>query len=543
MLNWFFPKATRDKLPIALRKRVPILVYMDLMLMAYFMLSTYTRYKADPVGARTFAIVIMINCWTIFPLSVLLVRLGRYSVAAFAGSFGLLLCTVAIGALLPITSPLDIYRFSVYLIAAAVGNSMVAIRKDQIPIFTACKLALYVAITFIFYPGKLGGFQGELRTIFTTMLLLNVAVDIVLLFTNKLSNDLVAIADEEMRKTQAKADALSSIMGKTKGSFEVGKTLLQASNDSLETGKAIRAALDGIRRDAGGLSTDSRRADVANKLIVQHAEGMRHAVQEQNDALESTSAAVTEIMTTIQNMASIAQDKKVTMDAVISSVASQATLLRKVNEGFARIQEASKRILTVAAGIMDVSEKTNMLAMNASIEAAHAGATGKGFAVISQEIRKLSEETKHSTESIREALTMNEAVVNEAAASVARFTTDIASVNEEVRATFHAMEEIINGLGEMSKGTKDLISSTGSMVGISQEVELNVQGVTEQIAAGSNSVETVSRFSSELEEKIAKATMDFASIEDALGRVRAIGESNIAQISELERDLAAIEEG
>ena len=78
-----------------------------------------------------------------------------------------------------------------------------------------------------------------------------------------------------------------------------------------------------------------------------------------------------------------------------------------------------------------------------SIEAAHAGGAGKGFAVIAQEIRKLSDETKRSTQGISSALKENNEVISKASGAVHAFQRAFEGDMEEIRGTLNAMDEII----------------------------------------------------------------------------------------------------
>jgi methyl-accepting chemotaxis protein len=240
-------------------------------------------------------------------------------------------------------------------------------------------------------------------------------------------------------------------------------------------------------------------------------------------------------------MAALAQDKKRTMDAVIRNVEAQGRHVRMVADGFDKIREASKKVLGVVSGIMDISEKTNMLAMNASIEAAHAGSAGKGFAVIAQEIRKLSDESRSNTESVQAALVQNDALVRQVSEAAGTFTTEISTINKDVRATFDAMDELISGLSGIASSTRELMSAVTMMVETANEASRDVGVVVDRVGSGSSSVAEISRFSCELENQVDRVGLEFAAIEGALNRIQTIGERNIEQFALFEKDLKAIQ--
>jgi methyl-accepting chemotaxis protein len=189
---------------------------------------------------------------------------------------------------------------------------------------------------------------------------------------------------------------------------------------------------------------------------------------------------------------------------------------------------------------MDISEKTNMLAMNASIEAAHAGSAGKGFSVLALEIRKLSEESRVSTTAIGEALAKNGDVVNHASKTIDRFVTDLEALNRTVMGAFDAMGEIIDGLGEVSSGARQLSSATDEMVATSNAVYSDVIAVSGEIKNSGIRVTHITEFSAIVEEKVAKTAQVFSTIERELERVSEIGQTNVNNVEALDAALRAI---
>ena len=540
MMRLLFPLSAQTGLSISIRKRVPILIAMNFVLILYFILASLTRYLANPEESRVFFITVNASL-SLFLVSQGLVKARHYTAASMISTLAMLLNTVWLGILLPSAGPESVYRFAVYLLASAVANSMVSIDRRQIPAYAVISITVYTSIAMAVYAPRFGGFQGEFRTIFITTLMLIAAVNIVLLFTNRLSNELVDLAERELAENRRKARDLAELLSSARFYMEVGQALLGATEDGQQAGNDIRRELDAIRRDASGLAKDARCADEANTEIVDYSKAMRQAVERQNKALGETTTDIGKIMSIIQDMAALAQDKKRTMDAVIRNVEAQGRHVRMVADGFDKIREASKKVLGVVSGIMDISEKTNMLAMNASIEAAHAGSAGKGFAVIAQEIRKLSDESRSNTESVQAALVQNDALVRQVSEAAGTFTTEISTINKDVRATFDAMDELISGLSGIASSTRELMSAVTMMVETANEASRDVGVVVDRVGSGSSSVAEISRFSCELENQVDRVGLEFAAIEGALNRIQTIGERNIEQFALFEKDLKAIQ--
>jgi hypothetical protein len=162
MLSLFFPQSARAALAISERKRVPVLVYMNMVLLAFFVLAGGTRYRAYPDNSLAFFITLLATS-SLFPLSLLAVRFRLYSLASYLSTTGMLLNTLWITFLLPVESINELYRFSVYLIASGVANSLVSIKRSQVRFYTIMSLLLFAFVVAFVYLPFLGGFKGASR--------------------------------------------------------------------------------------------------------------------------------------------------------------------------------------------------------------------------------------------------------------------------------------------------------------------------------------------------------------------------------------------
>ncbi len=541
MLKFFFPESARAGLAISERKRVPVLVYMNMVLLAFFSLAGFTRYRAYPENSKVFFITLLATC-ALFLLSLLLVRLRRYSLASYLSTTGMLLNTLWISFLLPVESMNELYRFSVYLIASGVANSLVSIKRSQVRFYAVASLALYAFVVAFVYLPFLGGFKGPESSIIVNQALLLVAIDLCIFFLDRLNTELVESAEAESRRNSERSKRLGALVHKAKEGFEAGKALMDAAEESSKAGAAIRIALDSLRHQATQLHSAAEEAHKANEGVSDFVEGLKLAVDGQNAALEETGSAITQIMSNIQSMGAIANAKRAEMDSALEKLDAQGQELRKVVGGFEKIRQASKAAMEVAIGILDVSEKTNLLAMNASIEAAHAGAAGKGFAVVSQEIRKLSVETQSSTNSISAALKQNDQVVLEASSTLGGYGQAIGAVNGSIHATFEAMEELIGGLGEAAKGASELIDASATMNDMAFKTGESLHGAADRLAKGEKNLGEIMGRVDELNAKISRVASSYGDIERAIARVRAVGEANLLSIKGMDESLSGLED-
>lgn len=539
MIRWFFPESDRAGLKVADRKRVPVLVNMNFILLFFFLLAALTRYRAFPESSARFFFAVVATT-ALFAASLALIRARRYASASLLSTVGMLLNTAWIGLLLPTESLSELYRFTVYLLASGIANSLVSTDRRQIYFYTAASAILYALVALFIYAPLVGGLSGASASIFLNQAMLLAACNLSIHLLDRLNRELIETAEGEAHRNQARSEGLSRLVEAAREGLAAGDALLSASERGDQAGAALRVALDAVVHQAARLSEASESARRANGGVNEYVDGLKLAVDGQGAVLEETGSAVTQIMANIQSMAAVAEGKRAELAKVLGEVEAHERELDAVMQGFERIRGSSKQAAGVAVGIMDVSEKTNMLAMNASIEAAHAGSAGKGFAVIAQEIRKLSEEAQRSTGAIQGALGHNESAVEQASRTVKAYASSMRSLSASVRAGFMAMEEILGGLGEAAKGAAELMEASSAMNDMARDTGEGLRGAADRLSAGAAKLDEITRRVEELSSKLRSLAESYGSIEAAFVEVRAVGETNVRSVKRLEEGLGGL---
>lgn len=536
---FFFPAQRREALPLSVSKRISFLVGMDLLLFVYFGAAGFVEFKADTVVyASFFAAVACTEAF--FVASLALIRLGRYKAASLASGAGILLNTVWLGFLLPIEGAECFYRFGLYLLASLVANSMVALDRRQIYLNLSAGIVLYLAFVFGKASPALGSLSGHLVVVPLTIFLLIFAVDFIIVFISRLNESLVSFAEEEALASEKKAAALAALIADSRGAFEEAQKLKAASEESKLRSAVIRRALEGLRADSRSLSANAAGAEGSSRGVVQGAKSLREAMGKERALLEETVAAIGRIASTAKGLEALAGEKKESVSDVMKTAERQSGDVRGLKEAGGRVQASAARVREAAGGIADLSEKTGLLAMNASIEAAHAGASGKGFAVISQEVRKLSEETRAQTERIKEALAESGASAAASAEAAERFASELSGLTANIGATFDALDSILEGLSSVHAETAELDQKASELVSLARLADKEVDGQAASVEKGAGNLEEIRDFAGRLAASVESISGDFASIERAIENAKAIGESSVDHMSRLDRRLGEI---
>jgi methyl-accepting chemotaxis protein len=541
IVELFFPREHAAVLGQRERSRVPYLVGADLLLILYFLLAAGIRFRADPAGNAAFFIGI---CFSelVFTASLVLVRFRRYVAASYAGSAAILLNVLWVGLLLPNSGPgeLALYRFAPYLIAAAAANSLIMLGGRQILAFS-----LAGGIVFLIVTGRVvavggAGLSGETGVVTSTLLALYVGMCFVVSLQAKSSRQLLALAEEGERSNRERAEALQRVATSGRTALEEGRSLVGAGRASRKASEAIRAQLEELGKDALSLAEKAGKADQENFDARDSLEQARESVNAQNVVIVDTGAAIERITHSLRELSVLAQERRGAIAASIASADRRGAEIRELLSRFKRLGEESARVIEAAGGVRDIAERTSLLAMNASIEAAHAGSQGKGFAVIAGEVRKLASTAEGSTRRMGEAAEASAATILAETEAVSRFAAGLGAMIEDFKAAFDSLGEILEALASMARTTDHLGEGTKAMLSSSNDARKRVESLADALETGSGSIAATSGFARDFTGKMEAILSAFGSIEAALAEAARIGESSAARVEELDRGLATI---
>ena len=230
---------------------------------------------------------------------------------------------------------------------------------------------------------------------------------------------------------------------------------------------------------------DKRVADVIQTVVAaaaqmsSTAESMTGLAHDTGERATTVAAATEEASTNVQTVASAAEELSASISEISSQVATSATTAQSavttasnVAKKVQGLANASSRVGEVVDLINDIAEQTNLLALNATIEAARAGEAGKGFAVVASEVKTLASQTGKATEQISEQIAEIQGATNEAVGAIDEITQTIGQIDQIAGGIAAAVEEQGAATDEISRNVQEAATGT-------QEVSTNVVGVSE----------------------------------------------------------------
>ena len=234
-------------------------------------------------------------------------------------------------------------------------------------------------------------------------------------------------------------------------------------------------------------------------------------------SVEEMSVTANEMARNAQVMATTAQDLSGTAikggEAVANSIRGMEAVAHTMRESAERINllgQRSQEIGEIIRVIEDIADQTNLLALNAAIEAARAGEQGRGFAVVADEVRKLAERTGKATKEISGVIETVQVGTKEAVASMGAGTTEVQSGVSLVKEAGARLNEIVEGVQQVTQMVEQMAASIEEQTRTTEHMAGGVQAVAALSQQNESSVEQVASASSDLSRMAAQLQSDLS---------------------------------
>ena len=339
-------------------------------------------------------------------------------------------------------------------------------------------------------------------------------------------NDFIGKLRDLVRETQ---DAVRETV-------DLQNSLKQSTGSTSRSIAGINENIKDMEQQLHVLNENIHSNVTATEEITSNINSFDSQIESQAQMVEESTSAINEMMSSLNSVDGITKNKRVSIEKLKEQMTEGKDLLEHMRTDFSAVVTKIDSINELANIISSIASQTNLLSMNAAIEAAHAGESGKGFAVVAEEIRKLADSTSVSSTNIAKVVSDIASGIQNTNENVISIDDAFTKISQEIESTVGAFQEIEYSISELNTGGAQIMNASqeiNNVTAVIRDGSIEIKGGVETMMNNSTSVKSVSN---SVSEKVASISDESVDITNAIEGVVDITEklSNIVEVLDTE---------
>jgi len=359
----------------------------------------------------------------------------------------------------------------------------------------------------------------------------------------RMGREALAVAMSEVARNEERAKASRAVLEKSRSGLGLGTGLIEAADAQIEQATENAAGIGEMGRRAALLAKAAEALSRASAAVEAEGDAVEAALAEQAAAAERGSDSLSSIAEFSLAASNASRDRRSNMESLETGFAEADAAVGKAAGAIDELSSRTKALLGQVAAVAKIASQTNLLAMNAAIEAAHAGSAGSGFAVVADEVRSLAETANSNAKEISVALRTAVQDIERAAdlnrASRERF----AAIRGRAVGFLGSLEEVFSNTERLDEGVRGVAAATERSRAAAKSVADAVASMRKADAESRGGIAEVKDAAEAFRAALSEIDAASARIMEEARRVRSLGKENVEHMRKLDEDFLALAKG